>query len=152
MATIIPNNNLPQSSQPWGRGIQKKVEGIESDLSLLKRNTSTVDSQLQSSYNRLGQTVRDLDNITVDVAAITTIAQGAEATSNQTAAGLNSLSTAGSIYTVNASNLSGGTIDPSLLTGVSGIPAGGATNTFMVKLSSTNYDAGWSNIIDGGSA
>jgi hypothetical protein len=152
MATIIPNNNLPQASQPWGRGIQKKVEDLESNLSLLKRNTATVDSQLQSSYNRLDQTVRELDNVTVNVGAITTIAQVAVATSNETAAGLNSLSSEGSIYTVNASNLSGGTIDPALLSGVSGIPAGGADKTFMVKLSSTNYDVGWTNIIDGGSA
>jgi predicted phage tail protein len=152
MATIIPNNNLPESSQPWGREIQKKVETLESDLSLLKKNTDTVDSQLQSSYKRLDQTVRDIDNVTFDVDAITAIAQGAVITAEETAAGLNSLSSAGSTYTVNASNLSGGTIDPALLGGLSGLPSGGATNTFMVKLSSTNYDAGWTNIIDGGSA
>jgi predicted phage tail protein len=152
MATIIPNNNLPESSQPWGREIQKKVETLESDLSLLKKNTDTVDSQLQSSYKRLDQTVRDIDNVTFDVDAITAIAQGAVITAEETAAGLNSLSSAGSTYTVNASNLSGGTIDPALLGGLSGLPAGGANKTFMVKLSSTNYDAGWTNIIDGGSA
>lgn len=151
MATIIPNNNLPESSQPWGREIQKKVETLESDLSLLKKNTDTVDSQLQSSYKRLDQTVRSIDNVTFDIDAITAIAQEAVITAEETAAGLNSLSSAESSYTVNASNLSGGTIDPALLGSV-GLPAGGANKTFMVKLSSTNYDAGWTNIIDGGSA
>ena len=152
MATIIPNNNLPESSQPWGREIQKKVENLESDLSLLKKNTGAVDSQLQSSYKRLDQTVRDIDSVAVDLTAITELAENAVTTAEDTAAGLNSLSLAGSPYTINASNLSGGTIDPALLAGVSGIPAGGAAKTFMVKLSSTNYDTGWTNVIDGGNA
>ena len=33
-----------------------------------------------------------------------------------------------------------------------GFPAGGATNDFMVKSSSIDYDVEWTNIIDGGSA
>jgi methyl-accepting chemotaxis protein len=143
MSKIIPNNNLPESSQPWGREIQKTVEDLDSRLSLLKTNTEVVDRQLQSSYKRLGQTVRDLDNVTFDINNITEISNEAVSTANAALAGLNSLATPGSSYSVNIANVSGV---------IPGLPAGGSINNILVKLSSTDYDAGWSNVINGGSA
>jgi len=122
MASIIPSNNLPASSQPWGREIQKKLEQLEIMFNLQKVNSATVDSQLQSSYKRLDQTVRSIDNVSVDVAAITEISNQATQTANTALSGLNSLANEDSLYPVNASNLSGGTIDPSLLEGLEGPP------------------------------
>lgn len=88
MAKVIPDSNLPLSSQPWGREIQKKVETIESDLSLQKTNSATVDSQLQSSYKRLDETVRSLGTINVDVANITTLSNQAISSANSALTGL----------------------------------------------------------------
>jgi hypothetical protein len=202
MSKIIPSNNLPTSSQPWGREIQKRLEDLESNFSLQKINSATVDSQLQSSYKRLDKTVRSIDNVTVDISAITEVSEEAIETANTALSGLSSLASEDSLYTVNASNLSGGTIDPDLLEGIEGPPnvltvgtvtagtpasatitgtspsqvlnlvlqtgatgatgatgpvgpgvaPGGSINQFMVKLSSTNYDTGWTSVIDGGNA
>lgn len=83
MANIIPTSYLPVASQPWGREIQKRLESLESNFSLQKTNTNTVDSQLQSSYKRLDETVRALGTINVDVAQITAISNQAVQAANQ---------------------------------------------------------------------
>lgn len=105
MRNIFPNNNLPVPSQQWGREVQKRLELLESNFSLQKTNTSTVDGQLQSSYKRLDETVRNLDRVDVDVAQITAIADNAINTANTSLAGLNSLAAVDSIYTVNGDNI-----------------------------------------------
>ena len=64
------------------------VEALESDLSLQKTNSATVDSQLQSSYKRLDETVRSLGTINVDVANITTLSNQAIDSANTALAGL----------------------------------------------------------------
>ena len=108
MGNIFPNNNLPVSSQQWGREIQKRLESLESNFSLQKTNTSTVDAQLQSSYKRLDETVRNLDRVDLDVAQITAIADNAIDTANTSLAGLNSLGNPGSDYSIDASNITSG--------------------------------------------
>jgi hypothetical protein len=107
MANIIPSSYLPVASQPWGREIQKRLESLESNFSLQKTNTNTVDSQLQSSYKRLDETVRSLGTINVDIANITTISNQAVAIANNAIAGLNSLGSINSPYTVNGDNITG---------------------------------------------
>jgi hypothetical protein len=82
MTNIIPNSNLPVSSQPWGREIQKRVEAIQEQLSRQRVNSDTADSQLQSSYKRIDQTLN----------------------------GLLGLGDAGSPFSINADNINGGTI------------------------------------------
>lgn len=116
MATIIPSNNLPLSSQPWGREIQKKLETLESQLSLQKINTNTVDAQLQSSYKRLDQTVRDLGTINVDISNIEYVSNQAIEASNNAIAGLNSLSSPSSPYQISANNVSSGTMSQDRVT------------------------------------
>jgi hypothetical protein len=107
MANIIPSSYLPVSSQPWGREIQKRLESLESNFSLQKTNTNTVDSQLQSSYKRLDETVRSLGTINVDITNITAISNQAIAIANNAIAGLNSLGSIDSPYTVNGDNITG---------------------------------------------
>jgi hypothetical protein len=82
MTNIIPNSNLPVSSQPWGREIQKRIEAIQEQLSRQRVNSDTADSQLQSSYKRIDETLN----------------------------GLLGLGDAGSPFTINAENINGGTI------------------------------------------
>jgi hypothetical protein len=91
MSTIIPNNNLPVSSQPWGREIQKKLEELERNFNLQKINSNTVDSQLQSSYKRLDTAVKNIDNVFVDVNAITEISDNAVTVANEAKADVTSL-------------------------------------------------------------
>ena len=110
MANIIPSSYLPVASQPWGREIQKRLESLESNFSLQKTNTNTVDSQLQSSYKRLDETVRSLGTINVDIANITTISNQAVAIANSAIAALNTLSSPGSSYTIDAGNVTSGTM------------------------------------------
>ena len=107
MANIIPSSYLPVASQPWGREIQKRLESLESNFSLQKTNTNTVDSQLQSSYKRLDETVRSLGTINVDITNITAISNQAIAIANNAIAGLNSLGSIDSPYTVNGDNITG---------------------------------------------
>ena len=116
MSKIIPSNNLPLSSQPWGREIQKRLEALESQLSLQKINTDTVDSQLQSSYKRLDQTVRSLGTIDVDISNIEELSADAVAASNNAIAGLNSLATPGSPYPITADNVTTGTLSQDRIT------------------------------------
>jgi hypothetical protein len=111
MAGIIPDNNLPLSSQPWGREVQKKLQDLERNFNLQKINSSTVDSQLQSSYKRLDTAVQNINNVYVDVNAITEISNEAVAVSNEALAGLIGLAYTGSTYKVNASNIIDGVID-----------------------------------------
>lgn len=82
MANVFPNSNLSSSSLPWGREVQKRVEILESQLSLQKTNSATVDAQLQSSYRRIDNTLN----------------------------GIVGLGASGSGYTINADNINGGTI------------------------------------------
>jgi len=82
MANVFPNSNLASSSQPWGREVQKRLEILESQLSLQKTNSATVDAQLQSSYRRIDNTLN----------------------------GIVGLGASGSGYTINADNINGGTI------------------------------------------
>jgi hypothetical protein len=110
MANIIPSSYLPVASQPWGREIQKRLESLESNFSLQKTNTNTVDSQLQSSYKRLDETVRSLSAISIDVSDITTLSNQAVSIANSAIAALNTLATPGSSYTIDAGNVTSGTM------------------------------------------
>jgi hypothetical protein len=86
MANIIPDNNLQVSSQPWAREIQKRLEELERNFNLQKVNSSTVDSQLQSSYKRLDTAVKNIDNVYVDVATLTEISNSAVTAANEVTA------------------------------------------------------------------
>jgi hypothetical protein len=87
MTNIIPNSNLPASSQPWGREIQKRLQSLESEVARQKINSNSADSQLQSSYRRIDETLN----------------------------GLLGLGDAGSPFSINADNINGGTITGILL-------------------------------------
>jgi hypothetical protein len=63
MTTIFPNNNLPISSQQWGREIQKRLESLETEIAKQKTNTSSSDAQIQSSYNRLDETITEITKL-----------------------------------------------------------------------------------------
>jgi len=87
MSTVFPNSNLPEPSQQWGKEVQKRVETLQSDLIRQKVNSDSVDSQLQSSYKRIDETLN----------------------------GLLGLGDAGSPFSINADNINGGTITGVLL-------------------------------------
>jgi hypothetical protein len=116
MANIIPSSYLPVASQPWGREIQKRLESLESNFSLQKTNTNTVDSQLQTSYKRLDETVRSITAISVDISDITTLSNQAVSIANSAIAALNTLSTPGSPYTIDAGNITSGTMAQARIT------------------------------------
>jgi hypothetical protein len=63
MTNIIPNSNLPAPSQPWGRVIENRLKELERSFSLQQKNSSTADSQLQSSYNRLDETASEISKL-----------------------------------------------------------------------------------------
>jgi hypothetical protein len=56
----FPNSNLPTAAQPWGREIQKRLENAEITVKKNEINNVVRDSQLQTSYNRLDNTVIDV--------------------------------------------------------------------------------------------
>ena len=60
MSDVFPKSNLPESSQPWGREIQKTVESLQEALARQSVNSSTSDTQLQASYRRIDETLNGL--------------------------------------------------------------------------------------------
>jgi hypothetical protein len=124
MVDLFPNSNLATASQPWGREVQKRLANLESQFSLQRTNSATIDAQLQASYRRLDQTVKDLiqadlniqaalaqSNIAiVDAAAAADDAAAAADDAQNAIDGLIGLGSTGSDYTLNASNIVGGTI------------------------------------------
>lgn len=111
MATIIPDNNLPQASQAWARELQKKVEELERNAKLEQFNSNTVDSQLQLSYRRIDNAIRDIGIVNLDLTQISAIASDAAFASTESLTGLTSLAFPESNYKVNGSNILGGAID-----------------------------------------
>jgi hypothetical protein len=87
MSNVFPKSNLPVSSQPWGREIQKTVESLQEALARQSVNSGTSDTQLQASYRRLDETLN----------------------------GLLGLGNSDSPFSINADNINGGTITGILL-------------------------------------
>jgi hypothetical protein len=120
MTNIIPNSNLPASSQPWGREIQKRLQSLESEVARQKINNNSADAQLQSSYRRIDKT---LD-------------------------GLFGLGSAGSPYQINASNINAGTLNASVVSVTnlnasnltSGTIASGRITTDSISAANVNAD------------
>lgn len=57
---IFPNSNLPNDAQPWGREVQKRVEGLESTVKSNDVNNTARDRQLAASVARIDKTVTEL--------------------------------------------------------------------------------------------
>jgi hypothetical protein len=120
MTNIIPNSNLPASSQPWGREIQKRLQSLELEVARQKINNNSADAQLQSSYRRIDQS---LD-------------------------GLFGLGNAGSPYQINASNINAGTLNANLVSVTnlnasnltSGTIASGRITTDSISAANVNAD------------
>jgi hypothetical protein len=117
MTNVFPNSNLPTVSQPWGREVQKRVTNLESQFSLQRTNAATIDAQLQASYRRLDQTVKDLIQADLDIQAalaqsnIAIVDAAAAAEDAQNAIdGLIGLGSTGSSYNINAENITVGTL------------------------------------------
>ena len=110
MANVFPNSNLSTSSQPWGREVQKRVETLESQLSLQRTNSATVDAQLQSSYRRLDATVGEVQQAAADATVAAADAAAAAAQANTAINGLVGLGSTGSSYNINAGNINVGTL------------------------------------------
>ena len=123
MTNVFPNSNLPSASQPWGREVQKRVTNLESQFSLLRTNSATIDAQLQASYRRLDETVKGLLQADLDIQAA--LAQSNIAISDASAAatsannaidGLVGLGeSSGGDYSINANNITAGTINANLV-------------------------------------
>ena len=119
MTVIFPKNNLPEPAQPWAREVQKQLANVISSDQANEINNSARDNQLNSSLISLTKVVSD-----VKVAS-------AEATAAIN--GLTGLGSSGSSYSINASNITGGTITGvTLQTASSGqrITLGGTTLDF----------------------
>lgn len=93
---VFPKNNLPTDSQPWTRDVEKRVENLESTFRSAEINNVTRDSQALSQIRRL------------DAAVVS--AQAAADEANAAIAGLTSLGTDGSTYSVHGGNITANTI------------------------------------------
>lgn len=119
MSIIFPKSNLPESSQPWAREVQKQLQNVITSDTKNEINNAARDNQLNSS----------LITLTGVVADVKTAADEANAAIN----GLIGLGSAGGEYTLNASNIVGGTITGiTLQTAASGrrVLISGTTATF----------------------
>jgi hypothetical protein len=96
MTIIFPKNNLPEPAQPWAREVQKQLANVIASDRSNEINNAARDNQLNSSLITLTGIVGD----------VKTAADEANAAIN----GLISLGSTGSDYTLNATNIVGGTI------------------------------------------
>lgn len=112
MSTVFPRNYLPEPAQPWAREVQKQLANVIVSNRANEINNATRDNQLNSS----------LISLTSVVADVKTAAQEA----NDAINGLIGLGSAGSEYTLNASNITAGTIS-----GVTFITTGGSLSTTL---------------------
>jgi hypothetical protein len=121
MTIIFPTNNLPTSSQPWAREVQKQLSNvITSNNSELINNTAR-DNQTNSSIIALSGVVGSVSLVANQAA--------------QAIAGLTGLGITGSGYTLNANNIDGGT-----MTGVTLRTAASGRRVIISGTSSSFYD------------
>lgn len=141
MTTVFPTSNLPTASQPWGREMQKQLTNLIASTNSERINNTARDNQLNSSIVALTGVVADV--------------QVAAQEANDAINGLVSLSSSGSEYTLNADNITAGTINASLVT-VTNIDAtnitagrivGGSTSATLDFVSSNgaSYFQVWDN-------
>ena len=96
MTIIFPKNNLPEPAQPWAREVQKQLSNVVASDRSNEINNSARDNQLNSSLISLTKVVSDVKT--------------ASDKSTEALNGLLGLGSSGSDYTLNASNIVGGTI------------------------------------------
>lgn len=97
MATVtFPNSYLSTASQPWGRIVEKQLVDLNLLVTSNEINNAARDKQLLASLNR------------VNAAAIS--AQNAADTANAAIAGLTSLGSPSSSYSIAAGNITAGTL------------------------------------------
>lgn len=160
MTNVFPTSNLPTVSQPWGREVQKRVETLESQFSLQRTNSATIDAQLQASYRRLDETVigllqADLDiqaalaqanQGIADAAAAASAASSAASAASAAAATANSAATAAS--TASSQALSAANTANNAITGLTGLGSSGSA----YSINADNINAGTlnANYINGG--
>jgi hypothetical protein len=110
MAVVFPNSNLPISSQPWAREIQRQLSTIIDVEQSNEINNLARDNQLQTSVSSLTNIVNNIKILTDDETSALGLATTALSTANTALSGLTSLASTGSSYTVFGANISGGTI------------------------------------------
>ena len=96
MTVIFPKNNLPEPAQPWAREVQKQLANVISSDQANEINNSARDNQLNSSLISLTKVVSDVKTASAEATAAIN--------------GLTGLGSSGSTYSINASNITGGTI------------------------------------------
>lgn len=125
MPTVFPRNYLPEPAQPWAREVQKQLANVIASNRANEINNATRDNQLNSS----------LISLTSVVADVKTAAQEA----NDAINGLIGLGSAGSEYTLNASNITAGTITGSTVqtSTTTGVSLNNATNSISFRVGTT---------------
>lgn len=176
--TVFPSNNLPTDSLSWSREVEKAISNLEASFNSAEINNLARDTQLQNNYKRLDSTLVQLTatNAAVDQAqndalgALTTAAAANDAADSANAAaiqaledasaaqadaisalqGLGSLDESTSTYKINASNLTVGTLDASVVN-VTNLNASNITSgTLSADRISGGVIAGVGNITSGG--
>jgi hypothetical protein len=114
MTIVFPKNNLPEPAQPWAREVQKQLANVIASNRANEINNATRDNQLNSSLISLSKVVSDVK---------TASDEATEALN-----GLLGLGSSGSEYTLNASNITAGTI-----TGITIQSASSGTRVVMLS-------------------
>jgi hypothetical protein len=118
MTIVFPKNNLPEPAQPWAREVQKQLANVIASNNSNEINNATRDNQLNSSLISLSKVANDASS------AIN---------------GLLGLSSPTSEYSVNASNISAGTITGSTVqtSTTTGVSLNNATNSISFRVGTT---------------
>ena len=72
MTTVFPNNNLPTSSQPWAREVQKQLNNLITSSAADEINNAARDNQLNSSIIALSGVVSDVTSALTEIGILET--------------------------------------------------------------------------------
>jgi hypothetical protein len=132
MTVVFPKNNLPEPAQPWAREVQKQLANVIASDRANEINNAARDNQLNSSLITLTKTVSDVKVASIQASDAAAQASDAAAEASDAINGLIGLGSTGSDYTLNASNIVGGTI--------TGVTIRSGTSGQRVIISSSTID------------
>jgi hypothetical protein len=111
MATSWYKNYLAADVQPWARQVQKEVDNLKSNFQSAEVNNTTRDDQLASSLRQVQTAANNATQASADATQAAADAADAAQDALDAINGLTSLGSTGSSYSINADNITAGTID-----------------------------------------
>lgn len=77
---MIPNNNLPPESQPWGRSIEAQLRELQTTQTTHETRTGNTAAGLQGTLRKISEQIHALEEVTQGLVEVTTTLTEQQAT------------------------------------------------------------------------